>query len=114
MARVKGMRIGGSGCPKCGGHNTERGPHAGKGLGYIRWCNTCAHRWQPCEPGCRGYKLFVPGAAGFSSKRGDVPAIRGCPDCGVPDKVAAYWPEAYRAMAVAMDKHKALSLPTSE
>ena len=77
-------RIGGRGCPSCGGHDTEGLVNRG-----AQWCNSCSHRWAPCKPHCRGYEADI---------AGDVPKIRGCKDCGVPDKLAIWWPEAWRAV----------------
>lgn len=86
MALRKGTRIGGRGCPTCGSHDTE-----GIGKGGVQWCHACNHRWQPCAPGCRGYRLDI--------RATDGPAIIGCSECGVPDTTARRWPEAWRAMA---------------
>ena len=89
-------RIGGRGCPNCGSHNTEA---AGR-TGGVHWCVSCRHRWAPCKPMCRGYRLaFDP-----------LPRIQGCPDCRVPDTIAVTWPEAYRAMANELDRSKKLQL----
>jgi hypothetical protein len=93
MPVARGKRIGGRGCPACGSHDTE-----GLGRSGAQWCNTCAHRWLPCSPGCRGYRLY------FDDEK--VPYIAGCEDCGVPDKVARQWPEAWRAMAHRLDSKK--------
>lgn len=89
-------RRGSRGCPNCGSHNTEGAKAQG-----IYWCVTCRHRWEPCTPFCRGYKLIMSPA----------PHIQGCQLCGVPDRVAAYWPEAYRAMAMELDGLKKSQLP---
>lgn len=86
MSLRRGTRIGGRGCPTCGSHDTE-----GFGRGGAQWCHSCDHRWTPCTPGCRGYRLDLRVRSG--------PEITGCPECGVPDKVARRWPEAWRAMA---------------
>lgn len=83
MSRAKGEARGGRGCPNCGSHNTEN-----LGRGAYQWCHDCNHRWVPCAPGCRGYRLDM-----------QEPKIIGCPDCGVPDNVARFWPEAWRAVA---------------
>lgn len=82
MASVK-KRIGGRGCPGCGSHNTENLTTAG-----VQWCVTCHHRWIPCTTGCRGYRLDLHAPDG--------PQIIGCRECGVPDKIARQWPEAWR------------------
>jgi hypothetical protein len=87
MALKTGTRIGGRGCVACGSHNTE-----GHGKAGSQWCNTCGHKWLPCQPGCRGYHLDI------RDKRG--PIIKGCPECGVPDHIALWWPEAWRAMSL--------------
>jgi hypothetical protein len=85
--------MGGRGCPRCGSHDTE-----GLAKGGISWCHTCDNRWFPCRPGCRGYVLRV--------DSGDDPVILGCPDCGVPDKIARWWPEAWRAMQYRLAEFK--------
>ncbi len=92
MSFETGTRIGGRGCPECGSHNTEG--LSGKG---AHWCMDCEHRWLPCTPGCRGYRLDI---------RAKEPAIIGCPDCQVPDAIARRWPEAWRAMANRLAKYK--------
>jgi hypothetical protein len=79
-------RIGGRGCPACGSHDTEGLARTG-----AQWCMSCNHRWLPCSAHCRGYELHF-------SKTG--PEIRGCKSCGVPDKIATWWPEAYRALSL--------------
>jgi len=89
-------RIGGRGCPSCGSHDTEGVSRAG-----IQVCISCAHRWFPCSPGCRGYRL-EPDA--------DPPRIIGCPDCGVPDRIAWQWPEAWRGMMYRLAGRKLESL----
>jgi len=86
-------RIGGRGCPGCGSHDTDGFPKTG-----VAFCHTCSHRWQVCRPGCRGYALNVEAKGG--------PAIEGCGDCGVPDRIARLWPEAWRAMAKRLDAAK--------
>lgn len=88
-----GKRIGGKGCPSCGSHNTES-------INYGRemQCDTCGNRWEPCDtPYCRGYEIDI---------GGDAPTIRGCRGCGVPDRVARWWPEAYRAIHRELIKKK--------
>ncbi len=95
MSTTVKKRIGSRGCPNCGSHNTEGVKAQG-----VYWCVVCRHRWSPCSNHCRGYTLEMK----------PNPAIRGCPGCGVPDRVAAYWPEAYRAMARELDVVKAASL----
>lgn len=92
-----GTRIGGRGCPQCGSHDTE-----GLGRGGVQWCHSCDHRWFPCSPGCRGYRLEVDPNAD--------PRIIGCPGCGVPDGIARLWPESWRAMAYRLDGKKLDSL----
>lgn len=42
------------------------------------------------------------------------PTVVGCARCGVPDKVARYWPEAYRALARELDTLKADELGRDE
>jgi hypothetical protein len=80
-----GKKIGSKGCPACGSHNTESINYGG-----AQWCNACGYRWAPCDtPHCRGYEIDL---------GGDVPVIRGCKGCGVPDRIARWWPEAYRAI----------------
>lgn len=86
MSVKAGTRIGGRGCPSCGSHDTE-----GIGKGGAHWCHTCNHRWLPCTPGCRGYRLDPHAKGG--------PEIVGCAQCGVSNKMARLWPEAWRAMA---------------
>ena len=93
MALKTGTRVGGRGCPSCGSHNTE-----GLGRGAVQWCHTCDHRWQPCSPGCKGYE--------FELDLPDGPQIIGCVKCGVPDRIARQWPEAYRAIAKLLDGRK--------
>lgn len=51
----------------------------------------------PCSPGCRGYNLVTDT---------DPPEILGCPRCGVPDRIARKWPEAWRLMALRLDGKK--------
>lgn len=63
----------------------------------MSWCISCSHRWIPHATNCRGY---------FVELSGDVPLIRGCKECGVPDKIARWWPEAYRAIANALNDKK--------
>lgn len=92
-------RIGSRGCPACGSHNTEGVKSAG-----VYWCITCRHRWEPHAPHCRGYVLEMK----------PVPQIKGCSACGVPDKIARWWPEAYRAMARELDGIKQAALSTEE
>jgi hypothetical protein len=64
-------------------------------------CDSCSYRWIPCgDQYCRGYRVSI-----------DPPGISGCPECdeahgGVSDKVVAYWPEAYRALARRLDNTK--------
>jgi hypothetical protein len=93
MALKAGTRMGGRGCPSCGSHDTE-----GLGKGGAQWCLTCNHRWAPCTPGCRGYRLDI--------RASDGPVIIGCKDCGVPDRFARVWPEAWRAMANRLSEKK--------
>ena len=85
MSFPTGHRKGGRGCPSCGSHDTE-GLERG-----IHWCMTCNHRWMPCTPGCRGYRLDMHAPEG--------PIVIGCAECGVPNKTARFWPEAHRALA---------------
>lgn len=106
MPVEKGTKMGGRGCPRCGGHNTEGVGRATDGKPGVKWCLTCKHRWFPCTTTCRGYKLEMKGPD-------KAPAIMGCELCGVPDRVARYWPEAYRAMAMELQKLKDLSLASS-
>lgn len=87
-------RIGGRGCPSCGSHDTE-----GLGKTGAQWCISCSHRWIPCSYHCRGYRLDV-------DSNPEHPCIKGCPDCGVPDRIAWKWPEAWRAMALQLDSNK--------
>jgi len=94
---VPGKRIGGRGCPACGSHDTEALTTAG-----AQWCVTCHHRWIPCSAGCRGYRMDMRAPEG--------PMIIGCKDCGVPDKVARMWPEAYRTMMYRLSGKKLESL----
>jgi hypothetical protein len=70
----------------------------------VYWCVTCRHRWFPCTSRCRGYKLEKAGKEG--------PTILGCTGCGVPDRIARTWPEAYRAMARELDFLKQSVLTT--
>lgn len=93
MALKPGTRMGGRGCPGCGSHDTE-----GLGKGGAQWCHTCNHRWMPCTPGCRGYRLDVHDKDG--------PKLIGCKDCGVADKLVQFWPEAWRAMANRLGSRK--------
>ena len=86
MAKAVEKRIGGRGCPSCGSHDTEGLSRTG-----AQWCQTCNHRWTPCSAHCRGYRLNFDG---------DIPTIDGCKDCGVPNKIARWWPESYRAMSL--------------
>jgi hypothetical protein len=86
-----GKRIGSRGCPGCGSHNTE----GTRGKNVVYWCRTCRHRWLPCSSRCRGY------VAKLDAKDG--PLVLGCVGCGVPDRVARMWPEAYRALARELD-----------
>lgn len=105
MPVESGTKMGGRGCPNCGGHNTEGVGRTSDGKPGVKWCITCRHRWHPCEASCRGYRLNMKGKEG--------PMIIGCPKCGVPDRFARSWPEAYRAMANELQKLKALSLAVS-
>lgn len=89
----KNQRIGGRGCPSCGSHDTEGLTNSG-----AQWCMTCNHRWVPCARHCRGYSIEY--------DHPDGPKIRGCKECGVPDKIARWWPEAYRMIGVELGKHK--------
>lgn len=79
-------RIGGRGCPSCGSHDTEGLARTGD-----QWCMSCNHRWSPCSAHCRGYEIGFP-------KSG--PLITGCRQCGVPDEIAVWWPEAHRAVSL--------------
>lgn len=79
-------RIGGRGCPSCGSHDTEGLARTG-----AQWCMGCNHRWVPCSAHCRGYEISFPRSG---------PTIKGCQKCGVPDKIAMWWPEVYRALAL--------------
>lgn len=45
-----------------------------------------------------GYKLKFTDADG--------PKVIGCPGCGVPDRIARWWPEAHRKLAAALDERK--------
>lgn len=90
-------RIGGRGCPSCGGHNTDS-LRTRDGSIAAQFCYNCEFKWLPCSPGCRGYSLEMDTPAG--------PMIRGCVGCKVPDTVARTWPEAYRAMARVLDARK--------
>lgn len=92
MSLQVGHKIGGRGCPSCGSHDTECGAHGG-----VQWCVSCRHRWVPCRPRCKGYSVEI-GDKG--------PNILGCRDCGVPDKIARWWPEAYRAAAALLADRK--------
>lgn len=87
-------RIGGRGCPNCGSHLTNS-----LGAGGAQWCDACDYRWVAHSPSCRGYVVDV----GTPQTE---PQILGCPLCGVPDRFARRWPEAYRAMARALDASK--------
>jgi hypothetical protein len=44
----------------------------------------------------------------------EVPSIRGCRDCGVPDRIARWWPETYRAMQKALNATKIKMRPVEE
>jgi hypothetical protein len=99
VALRAGTRIGGRGCPSCGGHITDS--MAGHGQ-HVSWCAWCGHRWVPCVPGCRGYRLDVHATDG--------PVITGCRECGVPDVIARRWPEAWRAMANRLSPQKMLGV----
>ena len=80
-----GYKIGSKGCPSCGSHDTDHLRVAG-----AQWCNTCGHRWVPCDTAfCRGYEIDI---------TGEFPEIRGCKGCGVPTRIARWWPEAHRAV----------------
>lgn len=98
MSIAAGVRMGGRGCPSCGSHDTE-----GIGKGGAQWCLSCHHRWVPCQSYCRGYRVEVPGPR---EDRTHGPKVRGCPECGVPDKIARWWPEAWRAVASELAKLK--------
>lgn len=79
------------GCPRCGSHDTS-------GIstrGGAQWCNFCDLKWLPCAAHCRGYVVDV---------TGPYPEVRGCKECGVPDRIARWWPEAYKALNAAMLK----------
>ena len=78
-------RRGGRGCRACGSHRTQM-------LGKAEQiCRDCGEVWAPCAPYCRGYRLDVRADEG--------PTVIGCPDCGVPTRLARHWPEAWRALA---------------
>ncbi len=102
MAKLGGRR----GCPMCGDQRTER-LRTTDGILLICLVETCRHSWVPCSPGCKGYVLEVPSVPGPN----DVPAIRGCAACGVPDWVARTWPGAYRAMAERLIKRRGMVEP---
>ncbi len=95
-------RLGGRGCPKCGSHHTDS-LRTRDGTVAAQFCYKCEYRWLPCTKGCRGYRLDMRAKGG--------PAIIGCRGCEVPDEVARQWPEAYRAMAKALDDRKSEDLP---
>lgn len=84
-------RIGGRGCPSCGSHDTATLRSSAEGLSGAAWCNSCNHKWIPCAPHCRGYRIDV--------KNLEPPYIEACSDCGVPKKFALRWPEAYRQVS---------------
>lgn len=85
-------RRGGRGCRQCGSHHTAL-------LGKVEQvCRDCGEVWSPCAPYCRGYRCDLHDDGG--------PTIIGCPDCGVPTKIARHWPEAWRALARELDKDK--------
>ena len=86
-------RIGGRGCPNCGSHATQGLSRAG-----AWWCETCDHRWVPCLPNCRGWE--------YDMRHPDGPLVIGCVACGVPNRVARTWPEAWRELAKKLDGHK--------
>jgi hypothetical protein len=88
ISRTPKTRIGGRGYPLCGSHDTERFHNAG-----AQWCNCCNHKWVPCQPHCRGYSVDLDYGPPF---------IRGCDDCGVPDRIAQRWPEGYRSVSFAL------------
>src|SRR5262245_21365619 len=94
MAIEEGTRLGGRGCPRCGRHDTEGVPKHG-----VQWCLACTWRWTPCSTYCRGYRVEV-------GKWPEEPKIMGCVECGVPNRIARWWPEAWRAMAVSLAKFK--------
>ena len=98
----KSGRIGSRGCPNCGSHNTE----GLRGERVVYWCRTCRHRWFPCEPRCRGYKTRLDAKDG--------PMVVGCAGCGVPDRIARGWPEAYRALARELDFVKQSQIAAEE
>jgi hypothetical protein len=98
----KGKKMGGRGCPKCGGFNTDRLSKTKRGLNV---CYECEHRWVPCSDGCRGFVL--------DTERKSGPAIMGCRYCEVPDAIARTWPNAWRAMARILDDWKRATLPES-
>lgn len=102
MDKEKRGRIGSRGCPNCGGHNTE----GLRGAGVVYWCRACRHRWFPCEARCRGYRVWMDAPTG--------PTVIGCTRCGVPDRVARFWPEAYRALSRELDTLKAAELGRDE
>jgi hypothetical protein len=79
-------KIGGRGCPRCGSHNTDGFQRSG-----VQRCGTCEFKWTPCERTCRGWKLSMRDVEG--------PCVIGCRNCGVPNRVARTWPEAYNALA---------------
>ena len=88
-----GKRIGGKGCPSCGSHDTDFLRASG-----TQWCSACDHKWTPCgTPYCKGFEVDV---------SGEFPTIRGCRSCGVPDRIARWWPEAYRAVYKALGGKK--------
>lgn len=86
-------RIGGRGCPNCGSHDTEGLSRRG-----AWWCLSCDHKWAPHSSSCRGWALDLRHPGG--------PTVIGCPECGVPDRVARTWPEAHRDLAKALDGRK--------
>jgi hypothetical protein len=86
-------RIGGRGCPHCGSHDTE-----GLARHGAWWCLTCDHRWVPHSATCRGWDLDM--------RHPDGPLVVGCIPCGVPNRIARTWPEAWRDLAKKLDGKK--------
>lgn len=95
-------RIGGRGCPRCGSHDTESLARRG-----VWACLTCGGHWTPCSTACRGWLCDIHAPEG--------PAIVGCAECGVPDRVARTWPEAWRDLAKHLDGRKmAATVPITD